>query len=72
MAAAMSALLAGHAASLVALAFGLALLVVPLVAVAATLTWDQVRRAARGRDARGRVVMDERIRARLEATIWPD
>ena len=64
----MSALLAGHNASLAALAFALALLVVPLVAVAATLTFDQVRR----RGARGRVVMDERIRARLEATIWPD
>ena len=70
----MSALLAGHHASLVALAFGLALLVVPLIAIAATLTWDQVRRSARGRDAhaRGQVAMDERIRARLEATIWPD
>jgi hypothetical protein len=68
----MSALLAGHAASLAAVALGLALLVVPLIAVAATLTWDQVRRAARGRDARRRAVMDERIRARLEATIWPD
>lgn len=70
----MSALFAGHTASLIAVAFGLALLIVPLVAVAATLTWDQVRNAARGRDARGRggVVMDERIRARLEATIWPD
>ena len=70
----MSALLAGHTASLAALAFGLALLVVSLVAVAATVTWDQVRRSWRGREARrrGRVVMDERIRARLEATIWPD
>jgi hypothetical protein len=70
----MSALLAGHTASLAALAFGLALLVVPLVAIAATLTWDQVRRTARGRGARsrGRIGMDERIRARLEATIWPD
>ena len=70
----MSALLAGHTAALAALAFGLALLVVPLMMIAATLTWDQVRRAARGRDAptRGRPVMDERIRTRLEATIWPD
>jgi hypothetical protein len=68
----MSALLAGHTASLAALAFGLALLVVPLIMIAATLTWDQVRRAARGRDAHARPVIDERIRARLEATIWPD
>jgi hypothetical protein len=68
----MSALLAGHTASVTAVAFGLALLVVPLVAIAATLTFDQVRKSARGRDARGQVVMDERIRARLEATIWPD
>jgi ABC-type phosphate transport system permease subunit len=68
----MSALLAGHAASVTAVAFGLALLVVPLVAIAATLTFDQVRKSARGRAARGQVVMDERIRARLEATIWPD
>ena len=68
----MSALLAGHTASLAALAFGLALLVVPLVAVAAMLTWDQVRKAAHRRDLRGRVVMDDRIRAKLEATIWPD
>ena len=68
----MSALLAGHAASVAAVAFGLALLAVPLIAIAATLTFDQMRKSARGRDARGRVVMDERIRARLEATIWPD
>jgi hypothetical protein len=68
----MSALFAGHTASLAAVAFGLALLVVPLIAVAATLTWDQVRRAARGRDARGRVLMDERIRARIAAMIWPE
>lgn len=68
----MSALLAGHTASLVALAFGLALLVVPLVAVAAMLTWNQVRKSRCGHDARRQIVMDERIRARLEATIWPD
>ena len=70
----MSALLAGHTAALAALGFGLALLVVPLIAVAATLTWDQVRRAARGRDAHGRrrIAMDERIKARLEAMIWPE
>jgi hypothetical protein len=68
----MSALLAGHAASLAAVAFALALLLVPVIAVAATLTWDQVRRGARGRDPHGRTVMDARIRARLEATIWPE
>jgi hypothetical protein len=68
----MSALFAGHTATVAAVAFGLALLVVPLIAVAATLTFDQMRKAARGCDARGRIVMDERIRARLEATIWPD
>jgi hypothetical protein len=68
----MSALFAGHTASLAAVALGLALLVVPLIAVAATLTWDQVRRAARGRDTRGRVLMDERIRARIAAMIWPE
>jgi hypothetical protein len=70
----MSALLAGHTASLAALAFGLALLIAALIAVAAKLTWDQARRFSRGRDLRpgGQVVMDERIRARLEAMIWPD
>jgi uncharacterized membrane protein YdbT with pleckstrin-like domain len=68
----MSALFAGHTATLAVLAFGLALLVVVLIAIAATLTFDQVRKAGRRRDARGRVVMDERIRARLEAIIWPD
>jgi hypothetical protein len=70
----MSALLAGHNASLAALALGLVLLVVPLIAVAVTLTWDQVRRSARGRDARagGRLEMDQRFRAKLEATIWPE
>ena len=68
----MSALLAGHAASLAVLGVGLALLAAVLIAVAAMLTWDQMRRSWRGRDARRRIVMDERIRARLEATIWPD
>jgi hypothetical protein len=66
----MSALLAGHAASLAAL--GLALLLVALIAVGATLTID-LRASSRGRaERRRRTVMDERIRARLEATIWPD
>jgi len=67
----MSALLAGHAASFAAL--GLALLLVALIAVAATLTFDH-RRYSRRHDERRRsqAVMDQRIRARLEATIWPD
>lgn len=67
----MSALLAGHAAPFVAL--GVALLLVALIAVAATLTFD-LRRPARGgaKRRRGQAVMDERIRARVEATIWPD
>jgi hypothetical protein len=67
-----SALLAGHAASLAAL--GLALLVVPLIAVAAKLTCEPARKSARRREERprGQVVMDERIKARLEATIWPE
>jgi hypothetical protein len=58
----MSALLAHPAESLAAL--GLALLVLALIA----------RKLSYRRDARrrGHVVMDERIRARLEATIWPD
>jgi hypothetical protein len=66
------ALLAGYAASLAAL--GLALLVVPLMAVAAKLTREQARKSARRREERprGQVVMDERIKARVEATIWPE
>ena len=67
----MSALLAGHAASFAAL--GLVLLLVLLIAVAAKLTFDHLRRSSRGHAERcGQAVMDERIRARLEATIWPD
>ena len=64
----MSALLAGHAAPFVAL--GVAL----LLAIAAKLTFDRLRGSSRGHAARrrGHVVMDERIRARVEATIWPD
>ena len=59
----MSALLAGHAAPFVA-----------LVAIAAKLTFDRLRGSSRGHDARrrGQIAMDERIRARVEATIWPD
>jgi hypothetical protein len=82
----MSALFAGHAASLVAL--GAMLLVIPLIAVAAKLTYDHARqpprdefprhragdRRNRGRDdrSRDRVVMHDRFKAKLEATIWPD
>jgi hypothetical protein len=62
----MSALLAGPTGWLAAL--GLAL----LVGIAVRLVFDRARRASRGRAARGQVAMDERIRARLEATIWPD
>ena len=63
----MSALLAGHAAPFVALG-------VALVAIAAKLTFDRLRGSSRGHDARrrGQIAMDERIRARVEATIWPD
>ncbi len=68
----MSALFAGHAAALAG--FGIVLLVVPLVALAARLTLGQARKSSRERDARRRdpAAMDERIRARFEATIWPD
>jgi Tfp pilus assembly protein PilX len=54
-------------------ALGLALLLVALIAVA-KLTFDQARRSSLRREHQVRrpVVMDERIRARLEATIWPD
>lgn len=64
----MSALLAGHGAWLAAL--GLAL----LIALAVKLTLDRLRRSSRGHADRRRrqVAMDERIRARLEAAIWPD
>jgi hypothetical protein len=66
MALAMSVLLPGHVAWIAAL--GLA-----LIALAARLIRDHTRRA-RDRHAhpRGHLVMDERIKARLEATIWPD
>ena len=66
----MSALLAGHAASLAALG----LLLVSLIAVAARLTFGRARRFSRGREERrrGDVVIDPRIRAKLEAMIWPE
>ena len=68
----MSALFAGHTASLAALA--VVLLVVPLIALAAKLTWDQARKLSRERQARPRdtIVMHDRFKAKLEATIWPD
>jgi hypothetical protein len=82
----MSALFAGHTASLAAL--GAMLLVIPLIAVAAKLAYDQARkppqdefprhragdRRNRRRDdrSRDRVVMHDRFKAKLEARIWPD
>jgi hypothetical protein len=66
-----SALFAGHTASFAAL--GLALLLVPLIAFAAKLTYDQARRSARREKRRSaEAAMDERIKTKLEATIWPD
>jgi hypothetical protein len=64
----MSALLTGHAASLAALLLALAM--VALIALVARQWFD----AAHGRRTRphDRVAMDERIKARIEATIWPD
>lgn len=64
----MSALLAGHAASFAALL--LALAIVGLIALVAWQWFD----AAHDRPTRppNRVAMDERIKARIEATIWPD
>jgi len=56
----MSALSATHLVPLAAL--GLALLVGALIA----------RRSPRDEGRRDHVVMDDRIRARLEALIWPD
>jgi hypothetical protein len=80
----MSALFAGHAASTVVLGFSPWL--IPLIAVAAKLTHDKARRlfgteiprsGDRGRRRReprprNQPVMHERIKARLEATIWPE
>jgi hypothetical protein len=62
----MSALPAGLALWLAA--FGLAL----LVGMAVKRRLEQARKSAPRRPAREQVAMDERIRARLEATIWPD
>jgi uncharacterized membrane protein YhaH (DUF805 family) len=68
----MSTLLAGHGTLLAAL--GLAALLVPLVALAAKRIFDRSRRSLPPREDQVRrvVVMDERIKARLEAMIWPD
>jgi hypothetical protein len=53
-------------------ALGLALVL--LAALAAKLILNRARKPSSRREdiARRPVVMDERIRARLEATIWPD
>jgi hypothetical protein len=82
----MSALFIGHTASLAALE--VSLLIIPLIAVAAKLTYDRARRPprdefprhragdqrSRGHEdrSRDRVVMHDRFKAKLEATIWPD
>ena len=65
----MSALLASPVALLAA--FGLALLLVPLIAVA-MLTFDRARKHRREDHVRGHAVMDARIRAKVEAMIWPE
>ncbi len=78
----MTALFAGHTASLIVL--GASPLVIPLLALAVKLTFDQTRRRLRDGSRRPRsaekeaerenrrVVMDERLRAKVEATIWPE
>ena len=64
----MNALLAGHAASLAGL-----LLVSAMVGLIALVArqWFDARHGRRTRP-RDRVAIDERIKARIEATIWPD
>ncbi len=62
----MSALHAGPAVWLAA--FGLPL----LIGIAVKRRLDQARKSAPRRQAREQVAIDERIRARLEAVIWPD
>ncbi len=62
----MSALPAGLAVWLAAL--GLAL----LIGIAVKRRLDQARKSAPRSPARQQGAMDEQIRARLEATIWPD
>jgi hypothetical protein len=66
----MSALLGSPMPSLTALGLALAL----LAALAAKLIFNRVRKpSSRCEDEdRPPVAMDERIRARVEATIWPD
>jgi hypothetical protein len=74
----MSALFVGHTASLAALEASL--LIIPLIALAAKLTYDRARKPRRdefsrhraGDRSRDRVVMHDRFKAKLEATIWPD
>ena len=82
----MSALLAGDAASSAVL--GLLLWIVPLIAVAAKLTYDRTRNVFRsglphnrsGHKGNGKPegrphnhdVMHERFKAKVEAMIWPD
>jgi hypothetical protein len=68
----MSALFAGHAASLAAL--GIELLVILLIALAAKLTYGRAHQPSRRCEERPRdpVVMHRRLKAKLEATIWPE
>ena len=74
----MSALFVGHTASLAAL--DVSLLIIPLIALVAKLTYDRARKPPRdefprhraGDRSRDRVVMHDRFKAKLEATIWPD
>jgi hypothetical protein len=69
----MSALFAGHVAALAALA--VALLIIAAITVAAALalhrTGAPARRRQQQKGARDHVI-DERIKARVEALIWPE
>jgi len=80
----MTALFVGHAAANAVL--GLSPWLIPVIAVAAKRSYDRTRDALRGgrpatggaantepdRDAGTSIVMDERLRARVAAMIWPD
>lgn len=82
----MTALFVGHAAANAAL--GVSPWIIPVIAVAAKRTYDRARDTLRGgrpadraADAPGAnpehraapsIVMDERLRARVAAMIWPD
>jgi hypothetical protein len=82
----MTALFVGHAAANAVL--GLSPWIIPVIAAAAKRTYDRTRDTLRGgrptdraADARGAkperratppIVMDERLRARVAAMIWPD